>query len=143
MYFKKTFIILSAIIASVSILTGCGENKSSGIPEPDKIVPAQNELVENLTGDGYSVETFDTILDTSFSGERVYAEKGKKYIDICYGLNLSDSEKLFPIYEDKYKSDDYYIIAQNGSYVYTVSDKKTFKSSGFESTDNVGQQDIR
>ncbi|MDE7138506.1 MAG: hypothetical protein K2O29_08640 [Ruminococcus sp.] len=45
---------------------GCGENKNSGIPEPDKIVPAKNELVENLTDDGYSVETFDTILDTDF-----------------------------------------------------------------------------
>ncbi len=50
---------------------------------------------------------------------------------------------LFKTYEDKYEPYDYYIIAQNGNYVYAVSDKKTFKLSGFESTDNVGQQDIR
>lgn len=142
MYFKKFLVILSAF-ALVSTATGCGDSKNSGIPEPDKIVPAKNELVENLSNDGYSVETFDTIFDTDFSGERVYAEKGKKYIDICYGLSSSDAEKLFPIYEDKYKSNDYYIIAQNGNYVYAISDKSTFKSSGFESTDNVGQQDIR
>ncbi len=143
MFFKKNFIILFVIVASVSMLTGCGENRSSGIPEPDKIVPAKNELIENLTDDGYSIETFDTILDTGFSGERVYAEKDGKYIDICYELSTSDAERLFSTYENKYKSDDYYIIAQNGSYVYAVSDKSTFKSCGFESTDNVGQQDIR
>lgn len=43
MYFKKTFIILSAIVASVSMATGCGNSKIADIPEPDKIVPAKNE----------------------------------------------------------------------------------------------------
>lgn len=143
MYLKKTFIMLSAVVALVSMATGCGDRKSSGIPEPDKIVPPENKLVDNLTDNGYSVETFDTILDTDFSGKRVYAEKGDKYIDICYELSTSDAETLFSTYEDKYQSGDYYIIAQNGNYVYAVSDKKTFKISGFESTDNVGQQDIR
>lgn len=142
MYLKKIFIMLSAVVALVSMTTGCGDSKT-GIPEPDKIVPQKNELVENLTDNGYSVEIFDTVLDTDFSGKRVYAEKDDKYIDICYELSASDAETLFRTYENKYQSGDYYIIAQNGNYVYAVSDKKTFKISGFESTDNVGQQDIR
>ncbi|MDE5945701.1 MAG: hypothetical protein K2G63_00120 [Oscillospiraceae bacterium] len=152
MYFKKTCTILLTVIAlsSLFISTSCADSKNIdntdsgitvGMPEPDKIVPTKDELIKNLNDNGYSVKTFDKILDTDISGERVYAEKGKKYIDICYGLSNSDAETLFKRYEE-YKSGDYYIIAQNGNYVYAVSDKKTFKISGFESTDNVGQQYI-
>jgi len=91
---------------------------------------------------GYTVEVFDRIYDTDVSGERVYAEKNGKYIDICYGLDDESAVSVFSAFEDKYTDTDYYILAQNGNYVYCVTDKKTFRNSGFESTDNVGTQYI-
>ncbi len=138
---------MATVFCSTMAFSGCSSVKESeigtSVPNPDEIVPSMQELTDNLNDKGYTVEIFDQIYDTNVSGKRVYAEKGGKYIDICYGLSSSDAEMLFKTYEDKYEPYDYYIIAQNGNYVYAVSDKKTFKLSEFESTDNVGQQDIR
>ena len=82
-----------------------------------------------------TVEGSDLVVD------RVIAQKESKFIDIVYGLSAEDSAKIFELYCELY-SDDYYILAQNGNYVYCVSDKKTFKKAGFTTTDNVGEQYI-
>ncbi len=150
MRFKNKLVVFPLILGSCGFFlsTGCGENVRSNdifletqTPDPDKIVPEKDTLVENLTGEGYSIETSEMIADSEISGERVYAEKDGYFIDISYASDEAEAESLFEIYEE-YLSDDYYIIAQNGKYVYAVSDKKTFKLSGFTSTDNVGIQYI-
>lgn len=136
-------ITITAIFCCTAAFSGCSSANGAGVPNPDEIVPSKEELTDNLSDKGYTVEVFDKIYDTNVSGERVYAEKDGKFIDICYGLDNESASSVFSIFEEKYAKTDYYIIAQNGNYVYAVSDKKTFKISGFESTDNVGQQDIR
>lgn len=143
---KIKLLTITAIFCCIMAFSGCSSAKESeigtGVPNPDEIVPSMEELTDNLTDNGYTVETFDKIYDTNVSGKRVYAEKGSKYIDICYGLDDTSADSVFSAFEDKYVDTDYYILAQNGNYVYCVTDKKTFRKSGFKSTDNIGTQYI-
>lgn len=107
------------------------------------VVPSKEEIVENLTDEGYNVKYSKDIYGLDVTGERVFAEKGSSCIDICYELNKDDATKIFKYYEEKYLSGDYYIIAQNENFVYYISDKAAFRKSGFKSTDNIGTQHIR
>ena len=110
------------------------------------VVPSQEALVWNLTDAGYAVQQFDDIYGLEATGKRVYAEKGGSRIDICYQLNQADATTVFQFFKEKYLNDpncDYYIIAQNESFVYYISDKAAFQKGGFKSTDNIGEQYIR
>ena len=98
-------------------------------------------LIENLEDKGYQIKMQTTVEGSDLVVDRVIAQKESKFIDIVYGLSAEDSAKIFELYCELY-SDDYYILAQNGNYVYCVSDKKTFKKAGFTTTDNVGEQYI-
>ena len=136
---------LIAIIISALLLVcfvGCGDStNTNGVPDPDKIVPKREILIENLEDKGYQIKTQTTVEGSDLVVDRVIAQKESKFIDIVYGLSAEDSAKIFELYCELY-SDDYYILAQNGNYVYCVSDKKTFKNAGFTTTDNVGVQYI-
>ena len=122
--------------------TGCGSStNTNGVPDPDKIVPKREVLIENLENSGYTITILTTIDGSDLTVDRVMAQKGNKFIDIVYGLSAEDASKIFELYCGLYP-DDYYILAQNGNYVYCVSDKKTFSKAGFTSTDNVGEQYI-
>lgn len=107
----------------------------------ESVVPSKETLIKNLTDKGYTIKEYDNIYGLKVGGERVYASKGDSCIDICYGLN-KDAAKVFKVFEKKYLSSEYYIIAQNGYFVYYISDKSTFKKSGFKSTCNIGVQYI-
>jgi hypothetical protein len=106
----------------------------------DSIVPNAQELVENLENKGYEVNHFETVGELNLSVKRIYAKKNNSFIDICYDVSKADAESVFTQYEDSYPS--FYILAQNDSYVYCISDKKTFKNAGFHSLANVGTQYI-
>lgn len=147
---KKYKKVIGVIAAAAICLTICSCGK---VPDTDimkngaeSVVPSKTELVENTTKAGYTVTDFDDIYDLQVSGERVLAEKGDRYIDICYGLSSDDAMEVFDHYKGKYdpqiNSEEYYILARNENFVYFISDKKTFKKSGFKSTDNIGEQFI-
>ena len=122
------------------LMAGCGSStNTNGTPDPDKIVPSREVLIENLENSGYTITALTTVEGSDLTVDRVIAQKGSKFIDIVYGLSAEDSSKVFELYCGLYP-DDYYILAQNGNYVYCVSDKKTFSKAGFTSTDNVGEQ---
>ena len=110
------------------------------------VVPSQEELVRNLMDAGYDVLQFDEIYELEVTGKRVFGKEGSSRIDICYQLNQEDASTTFQFFKEKYLNDpncDYYIIAQNETFVYYISDKAAFQNSGFKSTDNIGEQYIR
>jgi hypothetical protein len=107
---------------------------------PEDVVPAEDVLISNLEKKGYQIETFDVALNSDISANRVLAKKGKSFIDICYGLDATNVNDVFSEYKDVYFDTNYYILAQNGYYVYCISDKKTLKRSGFNGTANIGVQ---
>ena len=133
------YIMIFAVILST---VGCGSSiHTNGVPDPDKIVPERAVLIKNLEDDGYTVTALTAIDGSDWIIDRVMAQKGSRFIDIVYGLSDSEAQKIFELYCELYP-ENYYILAQNGNYVYCVSDKKTFSKAGFTSTANVGVQYI-
>lgn len=138
---KNIFLCILVFIFVIS-LVGCGSStNTNGVPDPDKIVPKRDNLIENLESSGYSIETLTNIDGSDLVVDRVIAKKREDFIDIVYGLSTKDASEVFKLYCGIY-TDDYYILAQNGDYVYCVSDKQTFSKAGFTTTDNVGEQYI-
>lgn len=136
-------------IVAIALLGGCMFIRSKKHKDVDivrrgasSVVPNEDTLVDKLTNRGYTIDRYDYIYSLDVQGERVYAQKGDKFIDICYYLEKEDVETVFSFFESKYKNTDFYILAQNENYVYCISDKQTFKLSGFTSTDNIGIQYI-
>ena len=120
---------------------GFDEKLSIGrVTLPEDVVPDEAILISNLEKKGYQIETFDVALNSDISANRVLAKKGKSFIDICYGLDATNVNDVFSEYKDVYFDTNYYILAQNGYYVYCISDKKTLKRSGFNGTANIGVQ---
>jgi len=115
---------------------------SNGVEEtrPEDAVPQKEQLLQNLKDKGYDIEYYDTVFDSDISCYRIYATKGKEFIDICYGLTEENAETAFYEYEKRY--DKYYLMAMNGTFVYCISDKKVFKDAGFKSLANNGIQYI-
>jgi len=139
---KKLFLCV-LIFSCIILMVGCSSFvNTNGIPDPDKIVPQREVLIENLENSGYTVTTLSAIDGSDLTIDRVMAQKGNKFIDIVYGLCSEDASKIFELYNELYP-DDYYILARNGNFVYCVSDKKTFSKAGFTSTANVGVQYIQ
>ena len=137
---KHLAVILSAIV--LVCLVSCGSStNTNGVPDPDKIVPKREDLVENLENSGYIITELTAVEGSDLIVDRIVAKKENKFIDIVYGLSDEDAKTIFELYRESYP-DDYYILAQNGNYVYCVSDKKTFKRAGFTTLGNVGQQYI-
>lgn len=150
MKFLKKFLVTVIAVSVFLMLCSCDkENSDADIYQKgaESVVPSKSELIENTEDAGYKVSESDNIYDLDVSGERVFAEKGDSFIDICYGLNSDDAIKVYDYYEKKYapqlKSEDYYILARNENFVYYISDKKAFRKSGFTSTDNIGTQHIK
>ena len=138
----KKIILCVLAFSLVFLIAGCGAStNTNGVPDPDKIVPGRGVLVENLDKRGYTITALTAIDGSDLTIDRIVAQKGNKYIDIVYGLSGEDASKIFELYCALY-SDDYYILARNGNYVYCVSDKQTFSRAGFASTANVGVQYI-
>ncbi|MBQ7337444.1 MAG: hypothetical protein IJW40_03210 [Clostridia bacterium] len=138
---KKVFLCV-LIFSLIFLMVGCGSSaNTNGVPDPDKIVPKREVLIRNLENSGYTITTLTTIDGSDLTIDRVMAQKGNEFIDIVYGLSAEDASKIFEVYCSLY-SDDYYILARNGNYVYCVNDKMTFSKAGFTSTANVGVQYI-
>lgn len=136
---KKTLFI--ALCAAMCIMaTACHEEPGIFEVGAAGIAPAKSELIGNLSDKGYTITEYDDIYGLDVDGERVYAEKGGKYIDICCGLDEAEAEIVFDCFEDKYSNENYYILARNEYFVYCVSDKGTFNKSGFKSEANIGVQ---
>lgn len=117
-----------------------GKDGTSSVTDIDSVVPTADELVKDLTEKGYSITRFDKIDNLDISVQRIFAEKNDRFIDICYGVSDKDAKTVFDHFADTY--DKYYLLAQNESYVYCISDKKTFKYAGFKSLANNGIQYI-
>ena len=136
---KKWIATIFSVLWILS-LVGCGTSvNTNGIPDPEKIVPSREILIENLKNSGYEIETKATVSGADFIVDRIVARKGDRSINIVYGLSDEEANAVFTLYEELYP-DDYYILAHNGSYVYFVSDKKTFRKAGFTTTANIGVQ---
>ena len=133
-------IIIQSNEVSGSYVDIAGNNHIGRVTLPEDVVPEEDVLIANLKKKGYEVETFDTALNLDISASRVLAKKGKSFIDICYGLDATNVNDAFLEYKKVYFDTNYYILAQNGYYVYCVSDKKTLKRSGFNGTANIGVQ---
>ena len=134
---------LALLIALLTMLTlmpaGCG--RTGGVPDPDKIVPARETLIENLKSKGYAIEELESVEGSELTVDRVLAKKGNDFIDIVYGLSSEEAQAVYELFEKAYP-DNYYVLARNGNYVYCVSDRATFKRAGFRSTENIGVQHI-
>ena len=145
---KKISLTLAGMcmLATAFLLGGCGKAEGGRdlvgfvMSDPDEIVPTKEELVDALNGAGYEISEMSQSPEGSVPADRVYAEKGKSFIDISYGLDAEDRQTVFEEYEAAYK--DYYILAINGDYVYCIGDRKAFSKAGFTSTANVGIQYI-
>ncbi|HEX3021959.1 MAG TPA: hypothetical protein VHQ24_14955 [Lachnospiraceae bacterium] len=105
-----------------------------------EIVPAETVLIQNLTVSEYNVEKFDTVMDTEINASRIYASRNEHFIDITYCGNEDEANEVFSAYEKEYK--EFYLLAQNGCYVYCVSDNETFTEAGFTALTNIGVQYI-
>ena len=137
---RKNILVCMLVFVVLFLMAGCGSStNTNGTPDPDKIVPSREVLIENLENSGYTITALTAVEVSDLTVDRVIAQKGSKFSDILCGLSAEDSSKVFELYCGLYP-DDYYILAQNGNYVYCVSDKKTFSKAGFTSTDNVGEQ---
>lgn len=136
---RRTAIGMVIILLLTFFSAGCGH--SGGVPDPDKIVPEREALIENLKGSGYAVSELPSVEGLGISVDRVFAQNGDRFIDIVYGASAEEASEIFEAFCGLYP-DDYYILARNGNYVYCVSDKTTFSKAGFKSTDNVGVQYI-
>ncbi len=51
-------------------------------------------------------------------------------------MTLEYAPEAFASYEEVFE--DYYVLAQNGPYVYVVSDAETYQMAGFESLETDG-----
>ena len=71
---------LASIIALVLvfIMAGCGTS-SNGTPDPDKIVPKREVLIENLEDSGYTITTLTTVEGSDLTIDRVVAQKKDKF----------------------------------------------------------------
>lgn len=136
---KKIALLLIVFTVFALLFAVCGN--PGGAPDPEKIVPARETLIENLKKAGYAVEEQNSVEGSELDIDRVIAHKGNSFIDIVYGLSGEEAGEVFALYSGMYP-DDFYILARNGNYVYCVSDKQTFSKAGFTSTDNVGTQII-
>jgi hypothetical protein len=115
----------------------------NGVIETNDVLPEKETLINSLEDAGYTITEYTSIDGSDLTINRVFAEKGDKYIDITFSLSDEDSKTVFSAYCDIYKeSGDYYILARNLDLVYSVSDKKTFSKAGFKSTSNIGEQYI-
>ena len=148
---KKIKNIYMLLLSATLLLTACHQKtmtKNYGVSgvvingldqsvwSADEVVPSQTELIDNLENRGFTIREFDTAFESDIVANRVYAEKNNLFMDICYGLSIEDAKKIFKNYEAEYS--EFYVLAQNEEYVYVVSDKKTFKEAGFESTATIG-----
>jgi len=107
----------------------------------DDIIPAREALITALQDKGYEVMELGTAIDPALPAQRVYAHKGRQFVDICYGLTVEQAKEVLLQYGAAYA--DYVLLAQNEKYAYCISDKEAFDDAGFTSLANIGTQYIR
>ena len=147
---KPVFKPFGCIVCLAFILsfTACASDEpfitiSNGVVEINGVIPEKADLMENLEDAGYTLTEHTSMDGSDLTIDRIFAEKGSKYIDITFCSSEEEAQTLFKAYCNMYEADDnYYILAQNLNYVYCVSDKKTFSTAGFKSTSNIGIQYI-
>ncbi len=58
-------------------MAGCNSSTySDGIPDPDKIVPKREVLIENLEDNGYTIEALTAVEDSDLIVDRIIAKNG-------------------------------------------------------------------
>ena len=76
---KNIFSAFLVILVLLS-MTACGSSHTS-MPDPDKIVPGRESLVENLENSGYTITTLSSVEGSDLTLDRILAQKGDRFID--------------------------------------------------------------
>lgn len=130
--------LVLSLICTLSLM-GCSKQSQTGVPIKDAQVPEKEILIENMVANGYTIIEQTSVDGLALTVDRVVAEKGNSFIDIVYGLTDEEANKVFDLYFEIYP-DDYYALSRDGSFVYCVSDEKTFYISGIADTTGIGLQ---
>lgn len=118
-----------------------GEAGNEGKFDASIVVPNKETLINNLRNKGFEIEYSEKVFDYDIKANQILATKGEHFINISYDIEC-DKQSVFDLYNEHYNEDKYYILALNGSYVYAISDSKTFKDAGFTTLANDGTQFI-
>ena len=92
------------------------------------------KMKKNLSDEGYTVTSFDTILD-DIKVTRILAEKDSSYLDVCFNVAENDIDKVNNYYSLTYKS--FYKLNSNSGKgtVVCCSDETVLKLSGIKILD--------
>lgn len=129
-------------LAYQSVTVNLDENDSIGAFDAADVVPAEETVSANLEGKDYEIEQTETVFESDIEAMTISARKDNSFCIISYCLDQAEAEKGFAIYEKKFSEDDYYIMAQNGAFVYCMSDENAFRDAGFSELANSGIQII-
>ncbi len=118
------------------------ETEISSAYSAEDVVPREAALISNLEDEGFEIIKADTVFDSDIQGEQIIATSQGSFCSITYGLDQDEADEVFALYENEYSQDQYYIVAKNGTFVYSVSDNDTFEKVGFAGLANEGTQYI-
>lgn len=128
----------AAMLLAAALLTGCGQSKEAaeinsylaenysapgqaGYPEP-------KELADALEGAGFEVERYEEVGGLGIKADRVKAEKGDQYLDICYGV--ADGQEAQDIMQYYIESYDRCSIINDEGTVFCYSSEDVAKQAG-------------
>ncbi len=102
-------------------------------------VPSKEDIIANLDEKGFTITEDVAVPGSDIPVDRVYAENGELFFDICYGLTEEQADEIFGVYESTYDENEIYLLADNQDVIYAVSDSNTFKAAGFETLATNGR----
>jgi len=129
-------------LAYQSVMVNLDENDSIDAFDAADVVPAEDTVRANMEGKDYEIEQTETVFESDIEAMTIVARKDNSFCIITYCLDQAEAEKVFEIYEKKFSEDEFYIMAQNGAFVYCVSDDRSFRDAGFSELANSGIQII-
>ena len=128
-------VVLSHVTSDVNL-----EDGGEFVYNVEQYVPKKSILVENLEKKGYQITTEQYEYSNGITGEQITAKKDKQFCIIVYGLDISQAEQVFSIFEKEYQVEEFYVLAQNEKYVYCISDSEIYEDAGFTGLENNGIQ---
>lgn len=129
-------------LAYQSVTVNLDENDSIDAFDTADVVPDEETVRANLEGKDYEIEQTETVFESDIEAMTIAARKDNSFCIISYCLDQAEAEKVFAIYEKKFSEDEFYIMAQNGAFVYCMSDDRSFRDAGFSELANSGIQII-
>lgn len=126
--------------SNISIIDG-ELSDTTGKFDASTVVPNRDILIKNLKEKEFEIKYYEKVFDSNIKANQIIATKGEHFVDISYDIKW-DEKSIFDLYNEHYNNDKYYILALNGSYVYAISDSKTFEYAGFTTLANDGTQFI-